>query len=140
MQAHRSLSFLKLYWFYPLFSSTIFILLYFEPNLRWFLKTTIDFSANSYPLCCLAFLLSHYIVQFSRCRVSAKDRKKYSNYQVLPPLLRSGGDKRNRTVDPLLAKQVLYQLSYTPILSKRWWAQVGSNHRPYDYQSYALAS
>ena len=30
---------------------------------------------------------------------------------------RTGGDKRNRTVDPLLAKQVLYQLSYTPILS-----------------------
>ena len=25
-----------------------------------------------------------------------------------------GGDKRDRTVDPLLAKQVLYQLSYTP--------------------------
>ena len=25
-----------------------------------------------------------------------------------------GGDKRTRTVDPLLAKQVLYQLSYTP--------------------------
>ena len=21
-----------------------------------------------------------------------------------------------------------------------WWARVGSNHRPYDYQSYALAS
>ena len=29
-----------------------------------------------------------------------------------------GGDKRIRTVDPLLAKQVLYQLSYTPILNK----------------------
>ena len=27
----------------------------------------------------------------------------------------SGGDKRDRTVDPLLAKQVLSQLSYTPI-------------------------
>ena len=26
-----------------------------------------------------------------------------------------GGDKRNRTADPLLAKQVLYQLSYTPV-------------------------
>ncbi len=26
-----------------------------------------------------------------------------------------GGDKRNRTADPLLAKQVLSQLSYTPI-------------------------
>ena len=26
-----------------------------------------------------------------------------------------GGDKEIRTLDPLLAKQVLYQLSYTPI-------------------------
>ena len=26
-----------------------------------------------------------------------------------------GGDKRIRTADPLLARQVLYQLSYTPI-------------------------
>ena len=25
-------------------------------------------------------------------------------------------------------------------LDLRWWARVGSNHRPYDYQSYALAS
>ena len=29
------------------------------------------------------------------------------------PLL-PGGDERNRTADPLLAKQVLSQLSYTP--------------------------
>ena len=28
-----------------------------------------------------------------------------------------GGDKRDRTADPLLAKQVLSQLSYTPISS-----------------------
>ena len=28
-----------------------------------------------------------------------------------------GGDKRDRTVDPLLAKQVLSQLSYTPVSS-----------------------
>ena len=27
-----------------------------------------------------------------------------------------GGDERNRTADPLLAKQVLSQLSYTPDL------------------------
>jgi hypothetical protein len=26
----------------------------------------------------------------------------------------SGGDERTRTADPLLAKQVLYQLSYVP--------------------------
>jgi len=25
-------------------------------------------------------------------------------------------------------------------MSLVWWARVGSNHRPYDYQSYALAS
>ncbi len=29
--------------------------------------------------------------------------------------LNFGGDKEIRTLDPLLAKQVLYQLSYTPI-------------------------
>ena len=27
-----------------------------------------------------------------------------------------GGDERNRTADPLLARQVLSQLSYTPVL------------------------
>ena len=26
------------------------------------------------------------------------------------------------------------------LFRKVWWARVGSNHRPYDYQSYALAS
>ena len=31
----------------------------------------------------------------------------------------SGGDERDRTDDPLLAKQVLSQLSYTPILGTR---------------------
>ena len=29
-----------------------------------------------------------------------------------------GGDKRIRTADPLLARQVLYQLSYTPVYYK----------------------
>ena len=32
----------------------------------------------------------------------------------------AGGDERNRTDDPLLAKQVLSQLSYTPIQSIRF--------------------
>ena len=31
------------------------------------------------------------------------------------PLRVSGGDERDRTDDPLLAKQVLSQLSYTPV-------------------------
>jgi hypothetical protein len=29
-------------------------------------------------------------------------------------ITRRGGDERTRTADPLLAKQVLYQLSYVP--------------------------
>ena len=33
-----------------------------------------------------------------------------------PRPLFSGGGKRIRTDDPLLAKQVLYQLSYTPVV------------------------
>ena len=32
------------------------------------------------------------------------------------PLTRAGGDNRDRTDDPLLAKQVLSQLSYTPVV------------------------
>ena len=43
------------------------------------------------------------------------------------------GDNEIRTHDPLLARQVLSQLSYTPR-----WAQVDSNHRPRAYQARAL--
>ena len=35
------------------------------------------------------------------------------------PLRLFGGDERDRTDDPLLAKQVLSQLSYTPIFGAR---------------------
>ena len=35
----------------------------------------------------------------------------------------SGGDERNRTADPLLARQVLSQLSYTP--TWRWLLAIG---------------
>ena len=36
---------------------------------------------------------------------------KFSRYNL------SGGDERNRTADPLLARQVLSQLSYAPIFT-----------------------
>ena len=48
----------------------------------------------------LAFLL---------CRVIPRDKGFFK------PLTHAGGDNRDRTDDPLLAKQVLSQLSYTPI-------------------------
>ena len=46
-----------------------------------------------------------------------------------------GGGERDRTDDPLLAKQVLSQLSYTP---KFWWVWLDSNQRPPPYQDGAL--
>ena len=44
--------------------------------------------------------------------------KCFSSLLPLLTLLQEfGGDERDRTDDPLLAKQVLSQLSYTPIFS-----------------------
>lgn len=77
-----------------------------------------------------------------------------------------GGAERDRTADPLLAKQVLSQLSYSPIqldhpsLSTRrgnnshrptvstqtlirickWWAREDLNFRPHAYQACALTN
>jgi hypothetical protein len=61
---------------------------------------------------------------------------------------RIGGDDRIRTGDPLLAKQVLSQLSYIPTPVDRrepirgafWWAFLGLNQGPRAYQARALAS
>src|ERR1700722_12905900 len=46
---------------------------------------------------------------------------------------RNGGAERDRTVDHLLAKQVLSQLSYSPLytastMGQIWWAWVDSNY------------
>ena len=54
-----------------------------------------------------------------------------------------GGGERDRTDDPLLAKQVLSQLSYTPGAFRQalhWWVWMDSNHRPPPYQDGALTS
>ena len=73
-----------------------------------------------------------------------------------------GGADRDRTDDPLLAKQVLSQLSYSPVAfsdsphrdvrffcelrggnrvkPRRWWVWEDSNHRPRPYQGRALTT
>ena len=53
-----------------------------------------------------------------------------------------GGDEETRTPDPLLAKEMLCQLSYVPVLGGRgrWWAFLDSNQRPLPYQGRALTS
>jgi hypothetical protein len=67
-----------------------------------------------------------------------------------PQIQDRGGGDRTRTDDPLLAKQVLSQLSYTPKSSARqiqglaneehWWAREDLNLRPHAYQACALTS
>ena len=53
-----------------------------------------------------------------------------------------GGDEETRTPDPLLAKEMLFQLSYVPVLvgGAGWWAFLDSNQRPLPYQGSALTS
>jgi hypothetical protein len=57
----------------------------------------------------------------------------------------SGGASRDRTDDPLLAKQVLSQLSYGPMIGPErpkipWWVWEDSNLRPHPYQGCALTT
>jgi hypothetical protein len=67
--------------------------------------------------------------------VKARDRRR-----------KGGGDEGTRTPDPLLAKEVLSQLSYIPAARRcypmlgRWWAFLDSNQRPLPYQGSALTS
>ena len=59
-----------------------------------------------------------------------------------PPLYVTGdgGDEETRTPDPLLAKEMLCQLSYVPLPRAMWWAFLDSNQRPLPYQGSALTS
>jgi hypothetical protein len=76
------------------------------------------------------------------------------NVEHSPQLL--GGADWNRTSDPLLAKQVLSQLSYSPapvrisvrvnplignpVITTQWWAWIELNYRPRAYQARALTN
>ena len=79
---------------------------------------------------------------FSQTRLFSCQR---TQGRPLRPAVQSGGvivargDGRARTGDPLLAKQVLFQLSYIPDRI-RAWAFVDSNHRPHGYQPCALTN
>ena len=66
-----------------------------------------------------------------------------SGRSSMRPDRQSGGDEETRTPDPLLAKEMLSQLSYVPRTLRpagRWWAFLDSNQRPLPYQGSALTS
>lgn len=55
----------------------------------------------------------------------------------------SGGARRDRTDDLMLAKHALSQLSYGPVRTRRlndWWAWEDLNLRPHAYQARALTN
>ena len=69
------------------------------------------------PLCCLlaiSCLLHCSVFKVQISLIFFKIRLKHSFAKMLQSNF--GGDNRDRTDDPLLARQVLSQLSYTPIL------------------------
>jgi hypothetical protein len=75
--------------------------------------------------------LENLVIRLSKIRAS----KTRFDLRLFTP----GGDDRIRTGDPLLAKQVLSQLSYIPA-EQVWWAFLGSNQGPRAYQARALAT
>ena len=54
------------------------------------------------------YLFDIFGMRFSRCMCHLRDKAAY--------LYAVSGDKGIRTLDPLLARQVLSQLSYTPVI------------------------
>ena len=75
--------------------------------------------------------LENLRIRFSKI-IASRTRRDRSSFTP-------GGDDRIRTGDPLLAKQVLFHLSYIPA-DKTWWAFLGSNQGPRAYQARALAT
>ena len=57
---------------------------------------------------------------YSSSPVGARRRSRFSSW------LPNGGDEETRTPDPLLAKEMLCQLSYVP-RRQEWWAILDSN-------------
>ena len=105
------------------------------------------FLAPRHPPFALSSLTTNFFAYFWRTLLGYTRESTYSvvkelrgqSRDSLDRLLAPGGDDRSRTGDPLLAKQVLSQLSYIPN-SLFWWAFLGSNQGPRAYQARALAS
>ena len=96
---------------------TIYISSNFHPCLScWWAQVDSNHRPHAYQACALTgWAMSPY------CRVYLLRLKQfgYSDFYLKSLFgdFSPGGDERDRTDDPLLAKQVLSQLSYTPILT-----------------------
>ena len=99
--------------FNRIFEIVIVTHLYDVPQLKLKIRSFKSFVQKTSLLPCLSLL--HYIVQFSRFDLPTAFAARFEDLS-------------------------LCQVFKSNNKSVVWWARVGSNHRPYDYQSYALAS
>ena len=88
------------------------------------------------PLVAYHILVLDLDTSITNCQRTEKTNSSLSVLFILS-LPKDGGDEGTRTPDPLLAKQMLFQLSYIP---QNWWAHLGSNQRPLRYQHSALTN
>ena len=95
----------------------------------------------------LVLILGHRlfseVIQYFRCTLGCLDISSDIQCAVFKEqcrlqldLIVISGDKGIRTLDPLLARQVLSQLSYTPV----WWTFRDSNPGPTGYEPVALTN
>ena len=98
--------------FNRIFEIVIVTHLYDVPQLKLKIRSFKLYVQKTSLLPCLSLL--HYIVQFSRFDLPTAFAARFEDLS--------------------------YARSSNPTTTVVWWARVGSNHRPYDYQSYALAS
>jgi hypothetical protein len=99
------------------------------PSARYHIVTESTWLGIFYPMFGARWLLRGTVYYYEDgCHLTPNVEQKFN----------LGGADRDRTGDPLLAKQVLSQLSYSPL--DRWWAWIDSNYRPHPYQGCPLAT
>ena len=80
----------------------------------------------------------------TRCRHKAATRNEYERTRDDDRGIPTGGARRDRTDDLMLAKHALSQLSYGPEKDQearmKWWAWEDLNFRPHAYQARALTN
>ena len=79
----------------------------------WWAQEDSNLRPHAYQACALTtWAMSPFLTRLAFLLRRAIPRDK----GFFKPLTHAGGDNRDRTDDPLLAKQVLSQLSYTPVV------------------------
>ena len=120
--------------FNRIFEIVIVTHLYDVPQLKLKIRSFKLYVQKTSLLPCLSLL--HYIVQFSRFDLPTAFAARFEDLSYA----RSSNPTTNLLFLYLVHRTRYDYTSRYTLGVICWWARVGSNHRPYDYQSYALAS